>query len=76
MYHTAGKQYMSIEEEEPIVRIDTVMKGVRMTSDCEKACTEDTCTSGGANLLGVKFEIMKNCISCNKGNYEYDFNDR
>lgn len=73
MYHTTGKQYVTIEEDESTTGIDTVMKGVRKTADSERACTEDACLAGGSNLMGVKFELNKNCISCNRPKFEYVF---
>lgn len=71
-YHSNSSSYTQITYDTPD-RIDTVSKAVRRTSDCVPACTDDACNSGGSTLMGVKFEINKNCISCNTSKYTYDY---
>ena len=71
-YHSVDSSYMKIEND-TTDRIDTIAKAVRRTSDCLPSCTDDACNTAGSNLMGVKFEINKNCISCNNSKYEYVF---
>ena len=69
-YHTTNSSYVKITEDMPD-RIDTISKAVRRTPDCLPSCTDGLCNTAGSMLMGVKFVVNKNCISCNESSFEY-----